>query len=162
MATSEHFQEAELACPCCGVNGVQQPVLDAAEAIRSAAEQRYGKVRVKTTSAYRCPAHNAAIVGSVKSQHMLGTALDIRLQAFKWNKFLNLKQWVTIAPCEWEDLARQAGVGGYGRDDERQFAHIDTRDKVAQWCYKSYAHPQNSTKKFYRECAYYSQVKVKK
>ena len=158
MATSEHFHNAELACPCCGVNGVQPAVLDTAESIRSAAGQRYGKVRLKTTSAYRCPAHNAAIGGSVKSQHMLGTALDIRLQVFK-----GLKKWVTIAPCEWEDLARQApGLGGYGRDDERQFAHIDTRDKVAQWCYESYAHPQNSTKKFYRECAYYPKVKVKK
>jgi len=141
---SEHFKDAELACPCCGVNGVKQPVLDAAELLRAAAEKRYGigRLRTNATSAYRCEDHNKAIGGALNSQHMLGIALDIQLQVSQDYGGKGARRWVTVAPREWEDLARQApGIGGYGRDDERNFAHIDTREKmgsrIAQWCYKN-------------------------
>lgn len=154
---SEHFKDAELACPCCGVNGVKPAVLDAAEAIRAKAEARYGlgRVRMGVQSGYRCENHNKAIGGATNSQHMQGTALDLNLQIAKDSGGEGKLAWVTVRSADWEDLARQAPLlGGIGRDDERHFIHIDTRDKTAQWCYESYAHPHNSTK-FYRECAYY-------
>jgi hypothetical protein len=145
MATSPHFQtDRMLPCPCCGVNGVKQAVLDAAEAIRAKAEARYGmgRVRMGVQSGYRCEDHNKAIGGAQNSQHMQGTALDLNLQIAKDSGGKGKLAWVTVAPREWEDLARQGpGIGGYGRDDERNFAHIDTREKmgahISQWCYKN-------------------------
>jgi hypothetical protein len=138
MATSKHFKKQELECPCCAINDVKQPVVDAAEWIRARAEDRYGlgNVRLRVTSAYRCPTHNAAIRGAVRSCHKFGTAMDLELQ------IRDPRGWITVAPGYWEDLARQApGVGGYGRDDQRKFAHIDTRKllhgKISQWCYES-------------------------
>jgi len=71
---SEHFSAHEFACHCsaCGHSViVTRATLRAAERLRAV----LGTVTV--VSGYRCPAHNAAIGGADKSQHMHGRAIDI-------------------------------------------------------------------------------------
>lgn len=140
-ASSKHFTDAELTCPCCGVNGVQQIGVDLAEDIRSKAEDHYGMGRVKLVvdSAFRCEAHNKEVGGAKHSQHLLGTALDLRmLVAMDSGKGV---KWQPISPAIFEGIARRSPLlGGIGRDDERGFVHVDGRPKTtatpAQWCYK--------------------------
>lgn len=132
--TSEHFTDAELRCPCCGVNSIQPDALDLAESIRATASAKLGTIRLIVTSGYRCESHNAAIGGAPRSQHVQGLALDLRLE------LQHDGVWTPVQPSEWEPIARLAPkLGGIGRDDERGFIHVDARPRFtslpAQWCY---------------------------
>jgi len=69
---SKHFTESELACPCCGVNKVDQALLEILEQIRVF----YNK-GMPVNSGYRCSKHNAEVGGVPNSEHMLGLAVDI-------------------------------------------------------------------------------------
>ena len=116
-ATSEHFSNAELACPCCGVNGCTQALVDALEAFRAAVGQP-----VIVDSAYRCPAHNAAIHGASHSEHVQGIAADIKV--------------ADKTAVELEAIAKTIpAIHGIGRDDFRNYVHIDTRPTSVEWCY---------------------------
>ena len=70
---------------------------------------------IHITSAYRCPAHNAAVGGAKNSQHKLGTATDIVVSAMDPNEVADA--------CEKFD--------GLGRYDT--FTHIDSRGSSARW-----------------------------
>lgn len=74
-------------------------------------------------SAYRSPAHNAAVGGARHSYHMLAEAFDIRMEGHD--------------PHEFEAAARRHGFHGIGHyaKSETPFLHIDTRDEAeaAQW-----------------------------
>jgi len=116
-ATGPHFSAAELACKHCGVNGVQQSIVDALEAFR----ETVGKP-VIVNSAYRCPEHNAAVGGKPKSEHVEGLAADIRVTG--------------MTAAELEAVARSIpGVNGIGRADKQNYLHMDVRATPAQWCY---------------------------
>ena len=139
-----HFKDAELACPCCGANGVKQSILDLAEDVRSKAEDHYGlgRVRLAVSSAYRCEDHNSAVGGAKHSQHVLGLALDLRMQVAQDIGGKGARKWVDVPVGMFEQIARRSKLlGGIGRDDERQFVHIDSRPRSsaipAQWCYKN-------------------------
>ena len=67
-----YFKPAELACPCCGAQGMQPSTLIMLESLRAA----YGKP-ITLSSAYRCEKHNTKIGGAVGSAHMHGWAVDI-------------------------------------------------------------------------------------
>ena len=117
MAHSAHFSDAELACPCCGVNGCTQELVDSLEALRL-----LNGGPVNLTSAYRCPSHNAAIHGAKDSAHMKGEAADFHIRG--------------KSVAEMEALARRVYTfRGIGRNDHLGFVHADTRKKPAQWCY---------------------------
>lgn len=70
---------------------------------------------IKINSAYRCPAHNAAIGGEKNSMHMKGHATDIVVQGMTPNEVADA--------CEHFD--------GLGRYDT--FTHIDSRGYKARW-----------------------------
>lgn len=119
MPSSEHFSEAELACPHCGANLCTPELLDALERMRAAV----GKP-VVVNSAYRCLTHNQAVGGAPKSQHMEGLAADIHVQG--------------VSPAELEKIARTIPIiHGIGRADHQGYLHLDVRDTLtlAQWCY---------------------------
>jgi uncharacterized protein YcbK (DUF882 family) len=139
VASSAHFSDTELACPCCGVNGVTQRGVDLLEDVRSIAGLQLGmdSVRLTIKSGFRCEEHNIKIGGAKNSQHMAGTAADAVLQV----KQGKAGKWVNVPVSTFEQIARRSKLlGGIGRDDERGFVHIDARPKAqatpAQWCYK--------------------------
>jgi hypothetical protein len=142
-ATGPHFGAKELSCPCCGENGMQESAIYLWEDIRSRAENHFGlgRVRIRVNSAYRCEAHNAAVGGTLKSQHVTGLAMDGVLEVAKdWGGKGGVR-WERVAPALWEPIVRTClTLGGIGRDDERWFIHADSRPRStaipAQWCYK--------------------------
>ena len=70
---------------------------------------------IHITSAYRCPAHNAAVGGAKNSQHKLGTATDIQIKG--------------MDPSEVQDACEKFdGLGRYN-----SFTHIDSRGSKARW-----------------------------
>ena len=62
-------------------------------------------------SAFRCPQRNAQVGGSPRSQHMLGTAADIRVNG--------------MTPVQVAAAAEKIGFQGIGT--YRTFTHVDTR-----------------------------------
>lgn len=115
---SEHFSEKELRCRCgCKKNGVTEELLVALEALRRLA----GKP-VKVHSAYRCREHNRRVNGAPHSQHLFGRAADISIQG--------------MTAAELEAIASRIRIiGGIGRNDHKQYLHIDVRPRMARWCY---------------------------
>lgn len=72
-------------------------------------------------SGYRTPEHNKAVGGSPKSQHMRGTAADIRLVP-------------GLTVDEMAVLAEKAGFDGIGKYEWG--IHVDTRGTRARWDYR--------------------------
>lgn len=72
---SEHFDENEFRCRCCGVVKVDPMLVAKLECLRSA----IGNRPIFVNSGYRCPKHNKAVGGAEKSFHMQGKAADIRV-----------------------------------------------------------------------------------
>ena len=117
MAFSEHFSDTELCCPHCSVNGCQQELVDALEALRA-----FVKLPIQILSGYRCPIHNAAIGGAKNSQHMMGNAADIKIAG--------------MSAAEIERAARNIdNIEGIGRNDYEGWVHVDVREKPSRWCY---------------------------
>ena len=117
MPNSPHFSDAELACHHCGVNGCQQELVDALEALRAIAG-----VPIKVNDAYRCPEHNAAVGGAPHSEHMTGIAADIVIEG--------------MSPEEMYHAAQQVpAIKGIGVANRQGYIHVDTRTAPARWCY---------------------------
>lgn len=114
MASSTHFPDAELKCPCCGVNECTQQLVDALEELRAVV----GPITV--TSGYRCPNHNAKVGGEPNSQHCLGRAADVKVSR--------------LTPAEvYRQAAKIPAFGGFGVAE--RFTHLDVRPVHARWCY---------------------------
>ena len=124
-ATSEHFCDAELACPHCHINECRRPLVEALEAVRSLLPPLpSGKARpLLVNDAYRCPAHNAETPNSAKnSVHMKGLAADVRADG--------------MSARELEAIANKIpGIKGIGRAANQDYLHIDVREAPARWCY---------------------------
>jgi len=91
-------------------------------------------VPIKITSGYRCPAHNRACGGARHSQHMKGTAADIRVPA------LEIKCLHKVLDLHMRNCNRlgPGGMGLYLRGDRRDdwgFIHIDIRatERAVRW-----------------------------
>ena len=110
--SSKHFSERELACKCCGENKVVQKLLDKLEKLRL----MIGKPII-VNCAYRCKKHNAEVGGVANSQHLLGTAADIRVVGIKPKEL-----------AAWAEKAGFDGIGTYGT-----FVHVDVRGTRARW-----------------------------
>lgn len=76
--TYDHFSDSELRCRCgCGRMDMDENFMKRLVALR----KRLG-FPMRVTSAYRCPAHDAAVGGSStpgEGPHALGRAVDIAL-----------------------------------------------------------------------------------
>jgi uncharacterized protein YcbK (DUF882 family) len=104
---SEHFTAKEMACNCCGKGGVSKKLTALLEEIRA----KLG-APITVLSGYRCADHNLACGGVKNSQHLLGTAADIRTDKMKPHEF---HAWI-------EEHFNPRGLGKYNT-----FTHIDVR-----------------------------------
>ena len=114
---SAHFNEDEFRCRCCRglpAGGMSPELIRRLEELRS----RVGRPLV-ITSGYRCSAHNKAVGGSPKSQHMLGTAADVIAGS--------------IGVDALAEAAESVGFGGMGRYHRQGFVHVDVRASRARW-----------------------------
>lgn len=68
-------------------------------------------------SAYRCSLRNSQVGGSPNSQHLLGKAVDIRVNG--------------MSPVQVAAVAERIGFGGIGIYSN--FVHVDTRIGKARW-----------------------------
>ena len=108
---SDHFDEREFACACCGEVVVEPGLVDVLEDVR----RHFGKP-VTVQSGYRCAAHNADVGGATYSQHLYGKAADIVVK--------------DTDPSEVQDYLREhaGGLGSY-----TSFTHVDVRGYTARW-----------------------------
>lgn len=106
------FSPAEIACRGTGKLLVNEPALDACQALRN----RLGKPLI-VRSAYRSPEHNRAVGGAERSKHMDGAAFDIAM--------------MNHDPHVFEEAARAVGFLGFGfyREPRNNFMHIDLGPK---------------------------------
>ena len=112
---SEHFTAHEFACHCCGKlpdNGMAPALIELLENTRA----HFG-VPIVINSGYRCPKHNKAVGGALHSQHMEGTAADIRIHGVTPDDVYNyFSKW------------HEGGLGKY-----KTFTHVDVRGVRTRW-----------------------------
>ena len=97
---------------------VDDAIVDLLEQIRAAAG---GAVTIN--SAYRSPAHNAAVGGVSSSQHLYGRAADIVVEG---------ASPLLVGQMAEHYLDRRGGIGVY-----RTFTHVDTRAIRSRWDQRS-------------------------
>lgn len=109
-----HFSQSEFNCHCCGSNcGIHINLLILLESIRY-----YFKKSITITSGYRCESHNEAVDGASNSQHLYGTAGDIKVSGISPSKVYDLAN----------DMNVLGGVGSYST-----FIHVDSRGYKSRW-----------------------------
>ena len=109
-----HFRRDEFACKCkCGFNVIDAELLKVLNRLRETFN-----TPIKINSGARCAAHNKAVGGSPKSQHLLGKAADITMNRTPQEVFNHLDY--IYHDCY--------GIGLYDT-----FVHIDVREKKARW-----------------------------
>lgn len=128
-AGTAHFTEVELACPHCRMNFCVRRTYDMLEEFRLKAG-----APVIVDSGYRCPTHNLAVNGAQRSQHVFGTAADVRIPG--------------LTGAQLQAIAERCSlITGMGRNDHEDWLHIDCRQgDPVRWCYNPARQP----------CAYYA------
>lgn len=113
---NQYFKKKEFYCKCGKCKSPEMP----AELIKVLTDVRehYGKP-VIINSAYRCPSHNAAVGGKPKSQHVLGTAADIKVKG--------------VDPSVVHAYLTKKYPDRYGIGKYNTFTHIDVRPNKARW-----------------------------
>ena len=115
---SVNFSKSEFACKCgCGQAPMSMALIGGLQSMRD----RTGRP-ITVTSGYRCIRHNKAIGGSPRSQHMVGTAADIRIAG------LSVKEMFMVA--ESVSFFRNGGIGVY---PDEHFIHADVRMAYTRW-----------------------------
>lgn len=112
-----HFQEHELACPCCGACEMKPEFLAQLEKLREVLGHP-----ISISSGYRCEPHNAQVGGKTNSKHLTGEAADI-VCPDSWSAY-----WLIKAALHLDVHFGGIGVG-------EGFVHVDSRDNVRLWTY---------------------------
>ena len=113
---TKNFSRSEFACKCgCGRNNISIKLVGALQTLRDL----IGKPIIINCGC-RCPEHNSAVGGVPNSQHVNGTAADIRCVSMSSRE---LKKFA-------EEVAEFAN-GGIGLYDT--FLHVDVRGHRARW-----------------------------
>ena len=113
-----NFLDLEFRCKCCGKlpqGGMKTLLIVLLQRLRD----RVGKPLV-VNSGYRCPKHNKALGGVADSQHILGTAADIKVP-------------VGLTVPQFAQIAVEVGFDGVGRYLRQGFIHVDVRGSRARW-----------------------------
>lgn len=120
---TRNFHKSEFECKC----GCEMPV-DVYINLLQVAKQlevlrKHFDKAIIINSAYRCPAHNKKIGGSLRSQHKVGTASDIVVKGWHSHEVFE----------EIEKLRKEGKIieGGLGKYDT--FTHFDLRKNRARW-----------------------------
>lgn len=118
MIETKNFSIQELRCKCCGRADMNREFMVKLQEVRTRIRRP-----MELTSAFRCPAHNLAINGFNRSQHLLGRAADI--STVGWSS------------AQLHDLLKYAyGVGMRGIGIASDFVHLDLREaKGKMWLY---------------------------
>ena len=111
MKLTKNFNSKEFACPCC-----KKEVYLMKHILHLQTMRNHFNKPIKITSGFRCEKHNKKIGGVQYSQHLLGTATDIKIKE--------------ISPDIVADYAEKHfdGVGRYNT-----FTHVDSRGYKARW-----------------------------
>ena len=113
-----NFMNTEFRCKCCGElpkGGMKTLLIVLLQRLRD----RVGKPLV-INSGYRCQKHNKAVGGAKTSQHLYGTAADIRVP-------------VGLTVPQLAQAAIESGFDGVGRYIRQGFIHVDVRGTRARW-----------------------------
>lgn len=112
---SENFKVKEFAC-----SDGSDPIFVAPELVEILQKIRthFGKA-ITINSAYRTPGKNKKVGGATYSQHLYGTAADIKVSGVKPN---------VVAAYAETLLPDRGGIGIYSN-----FTHIDIRDTKSRW-----------------------------
>lgn len=112
---STNFRVKEFAC-----SDGSDPIFIDSDLVNTLQKIRkhFGK-SVTITSAYRTPGKNKAVGGTTYSQHLYGTAADIKVKGVSPKK---------VAAYAETLLKNKGGIGIY-----KTFCHIDTRAKKSRW-----------------------------
>lgn len=114
----KHFERREFKCKCgkCGGFPVE-PSWDLL-AILEKIRDHFG-APVSITSGVRCATHNANVGGASKSQHLYGTAADIKVSGATPAEVASYAE--TLLP-------NTGGIGIY-----KTFTHVDVRSVKSRW-----------------------------
>ena len=119
MKLSDHFKSEEFACKCgCGYDTPSDTLISGLEELRAI----LGKPIV-INSGCRCASHNKAVGGSPSSQHINGTAADIKVSGYTPDQ---LKAAAEKVAC-----FANGGIGLYSWG-----IHVDVRGTKSRWDYR--------------------------
>ena len=118
MLMSKNFKRREFACRCCGEVKIAPELVANLQVLRDEAG-----VPLAINSGYRCEKHNKAVGGSPNSQHVQGTAVDIRPLGG-----MSLKDL-----CQLAEKIPGFASGGIGYYPISGFIHLDVRGTPARW-----------------------------
>ncbi len=120
------FQSRDATTPN-GLVGNIQEVMEQLEVLRA----EFGGKPITIVSGYRSPAHNTAIGGATRSQHLCGRAADIKvLDHTPAQVHTKIEELISAGRM------RQGGLGIYDT-----FVHYDTRGSRARWTGRSNSRP---------------------
>ena len=112
---SKNFSRHEFECGCgCVSDTVDAELLEVLQDIRHHFDRS-----IKITSSNRCEAHNKAVGGGIRSQHLKGRAADIKVG---YTNPYDVQEYLL------KKYPDKYGIGRYER-----FTHIDTRTGKARW-----------------------------
>lgn len=115
---SPHFNAKEFVCKCSYPHPVHiaLDLIERLEILRTLVGRS-----IYISGPFRCGYHNAHTKNaSINSQHMCGTAVDIKL-----------KSYTDLSIDRFAELAEQAGFDGIGKYGNR--IHVDVRGSKARW-----------------------------
>ncbi len=112
---SPHFRVREFRCK----DGTD-PIFVAPDLVKTLEKIRvhFGRA-VIINSAYRTTSHNSSVGGKPQSQHLYGTAADIKIEGVPPEK---------VAAYARSIMPTSGGVGRYNT-----FTHVDVREKKSDW-----------------------------
>ncbi|WP_312583992.1 D-Ala-D-Ala carboxypeptidase family metallohydrolase [Atlantibacter sp.] len=112
---SPHFNRQEFTCRCgCGFAAVSSELVALLENVRLAFD-----APVSIHSGCRCEAHNAAVGGKQRSEHLIGNAADIVITGITPSQ---VYRWLS------QRYPDTLGLGLY-----HTFVHVDVRRARARW-----------------------------
>jgi len=109
------FSREEFTCGCgCGYDTVDYELMEVLKGLRE-----HFNAPLHINSGARCKYHNKRVGGGDKSQHLLGSAADIRVDG--------------VSPQDVADRLCHKFPDKYGIGSYNTFTHIDTRSRKARW-----------------------------
>ncbi len=111
---ARYFKPEEFMCKCCGKEGIQDILVEAADELRD----QLGRP-VIITSGWRCANHPDEVDKTTVGYHQRGLAMDIACEPYE------IAEIVAIA--------HELGFEGIGYSET--FIHLDLRSKTAGWFY---------------------------